>query len=179
MTAVPSPASDTRQPSPRLPRQATTTSLPAPPLATKPKKKKLKIIVGVIVLLALVAFKDKGMFLKPHYTPGHPAPNGVMYPLANTTPFTVTTVNDQLVQTDVALQLTTVANTKELTDDEPAIESDVISVLGSLTSTELLLPSGRAAAAQEILVDVQKLLGPVDGSPQVTKVYFTGSFVIQ
>ena len=179
MTAMPSPTSDPRQTSPLPPVRATATSLPTPPAATKPKSKKLKIIVGVIVLLALVGFKEKGMFLKPHYTPGHPAPNGAIYPLTNTTPFTVTTVNDQLVQTDVALQLTTVADTKALAGDEPAIASDVISVLGSMTSTELLPPSGRAAAAQAILADVQKLLGPVDGSPQVTKVYFTGSFVIQ
>lgn len=179
MTAMPAPASDPRQAPSQPPRRSPTTSLLAPPATTKPKSKKLKIIVGVMVLLVLVGFKEKGMIFKPHYTTGHPAPNGVIYPLTNTAPFTVTTVNDQLVQTDVALQLTTVADTKELTGDEPAIESDVISVLGSMTSTELLPPSGRTAAAQAILADVQKLLGPVDGSPQVTKVYFTGSFVIQ
>jgi len=182
MTAMPSPASDSRAVASSAPGRSATI-----PLATskdadaKPKKstKKLKIVLGVVVLLALVGFKEKGVLLKPHYTPGHPAPNGVIYPLTNTAPFTVTTVNDQLVQTDVALQLTTVANAKKLAEDEPAIESDVISVLGSMTSTELLPPSGREQAAQAILAEVQKLLGPVDGSPQVSAVYFTGSFVIQ
>lgn len=179
MTAMPSPGTDQRpatsSPSSR-PKALAGAESDAPEVKSK---KKLKIIVGVVVLLALVAFKEKGMLLHAHYSAGRPAPNGAIYPLTNTTPFTVTTVNDQLVQTDVALQLTTVANTKKLEADEPAIESDVISVLGSMTSTELLPPSGRTEAARAILVEVQKLLGSVDGSPQVTEVYFTGSFVIQ
>jgi len=183
MTAMPSPTTD--------PRFGTgTTAAPVAPVDTKgkkgaaggdakPKKKKLPMIIGLVLVLALVGLKEKGMFIKPHYLPGHPAPDGAIYPLPNTSPFTVTTADDHLVQTNVALQLTTVANTKKLATEEPAIESTVISVLGSFTSTTLIQPAGRTEAAAEILTAVQKLLGPVDGSPQVVKVYFTGSFVVQ
>jgi flagellar basal body-associated protein FliL len=147
--------------------------------STKPKKKKLPLLIGAVVLLALIGFKEKGLVLKPHYQPGHPAPDGVVYPLPTTSPITVTTADGDLVQTGIALQLTTVANSKELTKDEPAIENAVISVLGSDTYAQLLSPSGRAAAQQAMLARIQQILGPVDGSPQVVQVLFTGSFVLQ
>jgi flagellar basal body-associated protein FliL len=151
----------------------------AAPPEGKPKKKKLPLIIGAVVVLALIGFKEKGLFLKPHYAPGHPAPDGLVYPLPTTSPITVTTADGKLVQTGIALQLTTVANTKELTKDEPAIENAVISVLGSDTYAQLLSPSGRAAAQQAMLRQIQQILGPVDGSPQVVQVLFTGSFVLQ
>lgn len=191
MTAMPSP-------DPRLAAAATATmpvAQPTPVAAAgktakkgkgdaadgdaPPKKKKTKLIIGLVVVLALVGFKEKGMFIKPHYTAAHPAPNGTVYPLPTTNPFTVTTADGHTVQTDVALELTTVASTKTLTADEPAIEAIVVSVLGSMTYAELLPPSGRQAAAAAILTRIQQLLGPVDGSPQVTKVLFTGTFVLQ
>jgi flagellar basal body-associated protein FliL len=191
MTAMPSP-------DPRLAAAATATmpvAQPTPVAAAgktakkgkgdaaggdaPPKKKKTKLIIGLVVVLALVGFKEKGMFIKPHYTAAHPAPNGTVYPLPTTNPFTVTTADGHTVQTDVALQLTTVASTKTLTVDEPAIEAIVVSVLGSMTYAELLPPSGRQAAAAAMLTRIQRLLGPVDGSPQVTKVLFTGTFVLQ
>jgi len=189
MTAMPSPATNPRfgaggpvaTPTPGAPASGKDTKgkKAAPAGDAKPKKKKLPMIIGLVVLLALVGLKEKGMFIKPHYAPGHPAPDGAVYTLANTSPFTVTTADNHLVQTNVALQLTTVANTKKLATEEPAIENAVITVLGASTSTELIQPAGRAEAAGEILSAVQKLLGPVDGSPQVVKVYFTGSFVVQ
>lgn len=143
------------------------------------KKSKVKLFVILFVVLAAVGFKEKGLFIKPHYTAAHPAPAGAIYPLANTSPFTVTTEDGHTVETNVALQLTTVASTKVLAKDEPAIESIVINVLGSMTYGQLLPESGRQTAAAAILQQVQKLLGPVDGSPQVTGVMFTGSFVLQ
>lgn len=145
-----------------------------------PKKKgKGKLVIGLVLVLALVGFKEKGMFIKPHYTAAHPAPNGEIYPLANTSPFTITTEDGHTVETNVALQLTSVASAKTLAKDEPAIESIVIQVFGSMSYGQLLPPSGRATAQAAILQQVQKLLGPVDGSPQVSQVLFTGSFVLQ
>jgi len=145
----------------------------------KKSKKKLIIVLVVVALLGVVFLKEKSKFIKPHYSLAHPAPNGQVYALPTSSPITVTTANGDLVQTGVALQLTTVANTKELTEDEPALENAVISVLGSDTYSQLLSPAGRAQARQEILQRIQQVLGTVDGSPQVTKVFFTGSFVLQ
>ena len=143
------------------------------------KKKKTKLIIGVVVVLALVGLKEKGMFIKPHYSAAHPAPAGPVYPLPTASPFTVTTADGHMVQTNVALQLTTAANQKKLGTDEPAIENAVIQVLGSDTYSTLLSPAGRAQAQQEILSKVQAILGPSEGSPQVTQVLFTGTFVLQ
>lgn len=145
----------------------------------QPKKKKTKLIIGVVVVLALVGLKEKGMFIKPHYSAAHPAPAGLVYPLPTTNPFTVTTADGHMVQTNVALQLTTAVNQKKLATDEPAIENAVIQVLGSDTYSTLLSPAGRAQAQQEILSKVQAILGPSEGSPQVTQVLFTGTFVLQ
>jgi flagellar FliL protein len=145
--------------------------------APKKSKKKLFIILGVVI--ALIGFKEKSMFIKPHYTAAHPAPAGVIYPLANTSPFTVTTEDGHTVETDVALQCTTVASAKTLAKDEPAIENIVVAVFGGMTYGQLLPETGRQTAAAAILQQVQKLLPPVDGSPQVTGVLFTGSFVLQ
>jgi len=193
MTAMPSPTTD-----PRMAAVASPTASPVQAAAGRgkavkgkgtttdtadgdapPKKKKTKLIIGLLVVVALIGFKEKGMFIKPHYAPGHPAPAGAIYPLPTTNPFTVTTADGHTVQTDVAFQLTTVANAKTLAKDEPAFEAIVVSVLGSMTYAQLLPPSGRAAAAAAILQRVQALLGPVDGSPQVTQVMFTGTFVLQ
>ena len=145
----------------------------------QPKKKKTKLIIGVVVVLALVGLKEKGMFIKPHYSAAHPAPAGMIYPLPTTSPFTVTTADGHMVQTNVALQLTTAANQKKLATDEPAIENAVIQVLGSDTYSTLLSPAGRTQAQQAILARVQAILGPSEGSPQVTQVLFTGTFVLQ
>lgn len=144
-----------------------------------PKKSKAKLFIILFVVLALVGFKEKSLFIKPHYTTAHPAPAGAIYPLANTSPFTITTTDGHTVETNVALQLTSVASAKKLAKDEPAIENIVITVLGNMTYGELLPESGRQTAAAQILQEIQKLLGPVEGSPQVTQVLFTGSFVLQ
>jgi len=144
-----------------------------------PKKSKKKLIIIIFVVLALGGLKEKALFIKPHYSAKHPAPNGEIYPLANTSPFTVTTSDGHLVQTNIALQLTTVASSKKLAMDEPAIESIVIKIFGDATYPELLSPSGRSACATEMLKEIQALLGPVDGSVQVSAIYFTGTFVLQ
>lgn len=187
MTVMPNPTTD-----PRLGGRSTGPVAAEPAAAGKgkgkgdaadgeePKKKgKSKLIIGLVVVLALVGFKEKSMFIKPHYTAAHPAPNGTIYPLANTSPFTITTEDGHTVETNVALQLTSVASAKTLAKEEPAIEAIVINVFGGMTYGQLLPPSGRATAQAAILQQVQKLLGPVDGSPQVTQVLFTGSFVLQ
>jgi flagellar basal body-associated protein FliL len=145
----------------------------------EPKKSKKKLVIGVVVVLALVGFKEKGMFIKPHYSASHPAPNGQVYALPTSSPFTVTTSDGHLVQTNVALQLTTVASTKKLTSDEPAIEAVVVNVLGGSTYPDLLSSAGRTAAAGQILKGIQSVLGPVDGSVQLSQVFFTGTFVLQ
>lgn len=144
-----------------------------------PKKSKKKLFIILFVLVALIGFKEKSMFIKPHYTAAHPAPAGVIYPLANTSPFTVTTQDGHTVETNVALQCTTVASPKTLAKDEPAIENIVIEVLSNMTYGQLLPETGRQAAAAAILAKVQKLLGTVDGGQQVSQVLFTGSFVLQ
>ncbi len=143
------------------------------------KKKKTKLIVILVVVLALVGFKEKGKFIKPHYSAAHPAPLGQVYPLPTTSPFTVSTADGHMVQTNIALQLTTAANTKKLATEEPAIENAVIEVLGSDTYQQLLNPAGRVQAQHAILAKVQKILGTVDGGQQVTAVLFTGTFVLQ
>lgn len=144
-----------------------------------PKKSKKKLVIGLVAVVALVGFKEKGLFIKPHYTASHPAPNGQIYELPTSSPFTVTTSDGHLVQTNVALQLTTVASTKKLTSDEPAMEAVVVDVLGESTYPDLLSSAGRTAAAGEILKGIQTVLGPVDGSVQLSAVYFTGTFVLQ
>lgn len=193
MTVMPDPATD-----PRTAGRPTPVAVPAAdPAAGKkakkakkakgdaaadgdaPKKSKKKLIIGLVVVIALVGFKEKSMFIKPHYAAGHPAPDGAIYPLANTSPFTVTTEDGHTVETNVALQLTTVASPKTLAKEEPAIEAIVITVFGNMTYGQLLPGTGRATAEAAILAQVQKLLGPVDGSPQVVGVLFTGSFVLQ
>lgn len=144
-----------------------------------PKKSKKKLFIILAVVVALIGFKEKSMFIKPHYSAAHPAPAGVIYPLANTSPFTVTTQDGHTVETNVALQCTTVASPKVLAKDEPAIENIVIEVLSNMTYGQLLPETGRQAAAAAMLAQIQKLLGPVDGGQQVSKVLFTGSFVLQ
>lgn len=145
----------------------------------QPKKKKTKLIIGLVVVLALGFYMEKGKFIKPHYSAAHPPAAGVVYPLPTTSPFTVSTADGHMVQTSVALQLTVAASTKTIGKDEPAIENAVIQVLGSDTYQQLLSPAGRTAAQQQILVKVQKILGKVDGGQQVTGVLFTGTFVLQ
>ncbi|HXX90045.1 MAG TPA: flagellar basal body-associated FliL family protein [Acidimicrobiales bacterium] len=142
----------------------------------KPKKKgKLKKIVIVLVVLALVGFLEKGKFIKPHYRPGQQAPPGQVDTLDQ---LTVNLSDGHLVQTTIALQLTTVADTKTITADAPQFEDAAISVIGSETYAGLLAPGGRDDMKSQLLARFQKIAGTADGAQAVSAVYFTG-LVIQ
>jgi flagellar basal body-associated protein FliL len=141
----------------------------------KPKsKKKLFIIVGVVVLLALVGFVAKGKLLKPHYPPGK-VPPGQVYSLGSVT---TSLADGHLIQTTIQLQLTVVANPKAVGLKQPQLLNAAIQTLGEQTYAGLLPPGGRTALKAALLKDFQGVLGTSGGAPEVDKVYLT-SFVLQ
>jgi len=148
---------------------ATTTAAPAK------KGKKLRLLAVAVVVLGAGGFVAKGKFLKPHYRPGQVAPNGQVDTLDQ---LTVNLADGHLVQATIALQLTTVANAKAIAADQPRFEDAAISVLGAQTYAGLIASGGRDAVKATLLQRFQQITGPVDGSPQVSAVYYTG-FVIQ
>jgi len=147
----------------------------APAEEAKPKKKKLPKIIMVLVVLLGGAYVAKGMLIKPHFKAGQTAPNGQVQTLDQ---LTVNLSDGHLVQATIVLQLTTVASTKALTDDQPQFDDAAISVIGSETYAGLLAPGGRDAMKTELLAKFQKIAGKQFGSQEISAVYFTG-FVIQ
>jgi len=143
--------------------------------AEKPKsKKKLFMIVGIVVVLALVGFVAKGKLMKPHYQPGD-VPAGQVYSLGSVT----TSLSDgHLIQTTIELQLTVVASPKKVATEQPQLLNAAIATLGQQTYAGLLPPSGRAALKAALLGDFQGVLGTSGGVPEVKGVYLT-SFVLQ
>jgi len=141
----------------------------------KPKKKKLPKLIVVLVVLLGGAYVAKGMLIKPHYKPGQIAPNGQVQTLDQ---LTVNLSDGHLVQATIVLQLTTVAATKTLNDDQPQFDDAAISVIGEQTYAGLLAPGGRDALKVQLLQRFQKIAGKAYGSQEVSAVYFTG-FVIQ
>lgn len=141
----------------------------------KPKsKKKLFIIIGVVVLLALVGFVAKGKLLKPHYAPGK-VPAGEVYSLGSVT---TSLADGHLIQTTIELQLTVVASTKTVGLKQPQLLNAAIQTLGEQTYGGLLPASGRTALKAALLKDFQGVLGTSGGAPEVDGVYLT-SFVLQ
>jgi flagellar FliL protein len=142
--------------------------------AAPKSKKKLFIIIGLVVVLALVGFVAKGKLLKPHYAPGK-VPAGQVFSLGSVT----TSLSDgHLVQTTIELQLTVVASPKKVTLEQPQLLNAAIQTLGEQTYAGLLPPEGRVALKNALLKDFQGVLGTSDGAPEVDNVYLT-SFVLQ
>ncbi len=142
----------------------------------EPKKSKKKLVIILVVVVLLVGFVGKSKFLKPHFKPGQAVPLGVIDTLDQ---LTVNLSDGHMAQATIALQLTTVANTKKITTDIPRFEDAAISVLGAQTYPGLLAPGGRDAVKAAILQRCQQITGVVDGAAQqIVAVYFTG-FVLQ
>ena len=148
---------------------------PAAAEEEKPKKKKLPKIIMVLVVLLGGAYVAKGMLIKPHFKHGQIAPNGQVQTLDQ---LTVNLSDGHLVQTTIVLQLTTVASTKTLTDEQPEFDDAAISVIGGQTYAGLLAPGGRDAMKTALLQKFQTIAGKQFGSEEISAVYFTG-FVIQ
>lgn len=141
-----------------------------------PKKSKKKLVIVAVVVLLAVGYVAKGKLLKAHYKPGQPVPLGTIDTLDQ---LTVNLSDGHMAQATIALQLTTVANQKEITADMPRFEDAAITVLGAETYPSLLTTAGKTAVKTEILHRCQQIVGTVDGAAQqIVAVYFTG-FVVQ
>jgi flagellar basal body-associated protein FliL len=143
--------------------------------APKKKGRRRQIVIALVVVLLLGGYIAKGKLLKPHYGPGHQAPNGQILTLGS---LTVNLSDGHLIETNLALQLTTVASTKQINTDLPKFDNAAITVLGEQTYPGLLAPAGRAALKVQLVKAFQQVAGKADGSQQVTAVYFT-SFILQ
>ncbi len=141
-----------------------------------PKKSKKKLVIIAVVLLLAVGYVAKGKLMKPHYQPGQPVPLGTIDTLSQ---LTVNLADGHMAQATIALQLTTVANQKEITADQPRFEDAIITILGAQSYPTLLTTAGKTAVKAAILQRCQQIVGTVDGAAQqIAAVYFTG-FVMQ
>jgi flagellar basal body-associated protein FliL len=139
------------------------------------KKKKLAVILAIVVVLIVAGAVVKLKMSKTVYRPGQPVPAGQVVSLGTVT---VALSDGHLVQATIALQMTKPASQTEEADDSAHLEDVAVTVLGQQSYTGLLVSSGRTAAQQQLLTSFQQVLGPADGAPQVSAVYFTG-FVLQ
>ncbi len=138
-------------------------------------KKKLLLVLLVVVVLGAGFYFVK---LKPHpvYKSGQPVPNGKVVSIG---PITANTADGRLVQVQIALQLSAVANTKQEATDAPQLTNTVISELANFTYAQLLTNAARTTLQSQLLAAFQKIMGTVDGAAQqVNAVYFT-SFILQ
>lgn len=150
-------------------------SAPAAAEAPKKSKKKLVIIVAVLVLL-IGGYEAKSILMKPHYKPGQAVPPGKILPLDQ---LTVNLSDGHLVQANISLQLTTVADASKISSDLPRFDDAAITVLGTQTFHSLLEPAQRAQLKTQMLQQFQKIAGTVDGAAQqISAIYYTG-FVVQ
>ena len=144
--------------------------------ADVPKKSKKKLVIIAVVVLLGVAYVAHGKLVKPHYKPGQPVPLGTIDTLNQ---LTVNLADGHMAQATIALQLTTVANQKVITADEPRFEDAIITILGAQSYPTLLTTAGKTAVKAAILQSCQQIVGTVDGAAQqISAVYFTG-FVMQ
>ncbi len=141
----------------------------------KKKRKKLVVILAVVLVLVVAGAVVKLKTSKTVYRPGQPVPAGQVVSLGTVT---VALSDGHLVQATIDLQMTKPASAAEEADDSAHLEDVAVSVLGQQSYTGLLAPPGRTAVQRQLLTSFQQVLGPVDGAPQVSAVYFTG-FVLQ
>lgn len=138
-------------------------------------KKKLLLVLLVVVVLGAGFYFVK---LKPHpvYKSGQPVPNGKVVSIG---PITANTADGRLVQVEIALQLSVVANAKQEATDAPQLTNAVISDLANFTYAQLLTNPARTTLKSQLLAAFQKIMGTADGAAQqVNAVYFT-SFILQ
>lgn len=143
------------------------------------KKRKLIVVVVVVAVLAGAAL------MLPKLTKKAPArslkaaalavANG---PIDSLDPVTVNLSDGHLLQVGVAVQLTTAANAKTVTADQPRILDALITVFSGWTFPNLLGNAGHEQARAQLEARLRTLFPPVNGLPQVAGVYFT-SFVMQ
>jgi flagellar basal body-associated protein FliL len=143
--------------------------------STGKKKKKLVVILAIVVVLIAAGAVVKLKTSKTVYRPGQPVPAG---PVVSLGTVTVALSDGHLVQATIALQMTKPASSTEEANDSAHLEDVAVTVLGQQSYTGLLASPGRSAAQQQLLTSFQQVLGPADGAPQVSAVYFTG-FVLQ
>jgi flagellar basal body-associated protein FliL len=139
------------------------------------KKKKLVVILAIVVVLVVAGAVVKLKMSKTVYRPGQPVPAG---PVVSLGTVTVALSDGHLVQATIALQMTKPASQTEEANDSAHLEDVAVTVLGQQSYAGLLASPGRTAAQQQLLTSFQQVLGPADGAPQVSAVYFTG-FVLQ
>ncbi len=77
-----------------------------------------------------------------------------------------------LVQVEVVMKLTTLANTTEFSQKSAQLNNVEIYVFSSTTFQQLLTPQGKTEVQNELVAKFQHILGPVDKLPQLTAVYF-------
>ncbi|HET9732150.1 MAG TPA: flagellar basal body-associated FliL family protein [Acidimicrobiales bacterium] len=155
---------------------ATDTKADGPPAK---KKKKLVLVVAVVLGLAAAGLVLPKMMRK---TPSAKAmtltaavANG---PIDSIDPVTVNLSDGHLLQVGVAVQLTTAADAKKVTAEQPKILDALITVFSGWTYPNLLGTAGHDQARAQLESRVQALFPPVGGVPQVAALYFT-SFVMQ
>ena len=142
---------------------------------TGKKKKKVVVILAIVVVLVVAGAVVKLETSKTVYRPGQPVPAG---PVVSLGTVTVALSDGHLVQATIALQMTKPASQTEEANDSAHLEDVAVTVLGQQSYAGLLASPGRTAAQQQLLTSFQQVLGPADGAPQVSAVYFTG-FVLQ
>jgi flagellar basal body-associated protein FliL len=149
---------------------------PDGPPKPKKTKKKLVVVLAIVVVLAAAGLVAKTKMSQTVYHPGEPVPAGPVVSLGTVT--VALSDGGHLVQATIDLQMTKPASATEEADDSAHLEDVAVSVLGQQSYTALLASPGRTAVQQQLLTSFQQVLGPADGAPQVSAVYFTG-FVLQ
>lgn len=146
--------------------------------AAEQKGKRGRKLLAVAALVLLIAgagfFVEKKLMVHPKLNPKDPPPGA----LVSLPQLTLNLADGSDLQVQLALRLSTVANTKEITTDQPLFANAEISVFGSETYASLLTPQGKAAAKAALLARFQAIALPVQKVPQVITVYFT-QFVMQ
>lgn len=152
---------------------------PDAPAAKSGKKRKLVMVVAVVAVLAIAVMVVPKLTKKA--APRSPkaaalaAANG---PIDSLDPVTVNLSDGHLLQVGVAVQLTTTANAKTVTADQPRILDALITVFSGWTYPNLLGTAGHEQARAQLEARLKTLFPPVNGLPEVAGVYFT-SFVMQ
>ncbi len=77
-----------------------------------------------------------------------------------------------LVQVEVVMKLTTLANMSEFSQKSAQLNNAEIYVFSSTTFQQLLTTQGKNQVQAELVTQFQKILGPVDKLPQLSAVYF-------